>query len=505
MTAALRDDGAGAAGRRVAMLVGNGVRGDSRVQKVARSMADRGWEIVLFGRSATGRTERFVIGRASVLLLPVPRVVSGYDRARVRRPLPDPAVRAAYREARALLARWDAWDSGGRGDALRAASRGWLARHPAADALAAVLGSGPLAGPLRHAGTAVAGLVGRGGGWRALNPWLRDLELAFSPAVSAFRPDLIHAHDFHMVGIGARLARRLSTPARTVRWVYDAHEYLAGVEVPRRGDPRGRLRRRMLLGVEAEHIRRADAVVTVSEAIAERLRRDHALPVLPRVVLNAPWRPPAAANAAGEARPSVRAVVGLPDEVPLLLYSGGLAPRRGLATVVRGLAALPGVHLALVARDDDPDLAGLLDLAEHEGVRGRIHPAPYVAPERVVDYFESATIGLVPILHRPNHELSLITKYFEYLHAHLPVVTSDVRHMAETTRRLGVGEVFRAGDPEDFAAAVRRVLTHLERYRRRYSDRVTDPAARYRWEPQADALHALYRRLLCAAEPAAAG
>ena len=36
---------------RVVMLVDNGVEGDSRVQKAARSAAEAGWEVVLLGRS----------------------------------------------------------------------------------------------------------------------------------------------------------------------------------------------------------------------------------------------------------------------------------------------------------------------------------------------------------------------------------------------------------------------------------------------------------------------
>ncbi|OEV10809.1 hypothetical protein AN220_30960, partial [Streptomyces nanshensis] len=45
------------AGRRgrIVMLVCNGVEGDSRVQKTARSAAAAGWEVVLLGRSPDGR------------------------------------------------------------------------------------------------------------------------------------------------------------------------------------------------------------------------------------------------------------------------------------------------------------------------------------------------------------------------------------------------------------------------------------------------------------------
>ena len=39
---------------RVVMLVDNGVEGDSRVQKTARSAAEAGWDVTLLGCSTTG-------------------------------------------------------------------------------------------------------------------------------------------------------------------------------------------------------------------------------------------------------------------------------------------------------------------------------------------------------------------------------------------------------------------------------------------------------------------
>ena len=39
---------------RVVMLVDNGVQGDSRVQKTARSAAEAGWDVVLLGIHAGG-------------------------------------------------------------------------------------------------------------------------------------------------------------------------------------------------------------------------------------------------------------------------------------------------------------------------------------------------------------------------------------------------------------------------------------------------------------------
>lgn len=476
--------------RHVVMLVANAVAGDSRVQKIAWSMADAGWRVTLVGKALGTQIERFRLKDADVVLVPVPKVVSGYEKSRLRGGAVV-ARRAEYRRARAALAARDARTGGGVGSTAAARTRGWLEEHQQTDEIVGRLGRGPVGGAAKLAVTGTIGLVDPRGGWRQFNPWFADLELAIAPVVAELEPDLIHAHDFHMVGIGARLAATLSTPEHPVRWVYDAHEYLAGIDVPKRSDVRSTLRKRMLVGIQREYIRRADAVVTVSDGIADLLAADHRLREKPLVVLNAPV---IGKKTSGR---RLRDDVGVGEDVPLLLYSGGMAPRRGVSTVIDALVLLKDVnaHLALIAREDDPDVGALRRRANDRGVADRLHVVPYVPVEEVVPYIESATIGVVPILHHPNHELSLITKYFEYLHACLPILTSDVREMAETTRRLGVGEVFVAGDAASLAEAARRMLADLGAYKKVYAG-PDDPRGASRWEEQATKLDALYLRLL---------
>lgn len=481
---------AGSPAGNVVMLVANGVVGDSRVQKIAWSMADAGWRVTLVGRAPGGEVERFRLKDADVVLVPVPKVVSGYEKGRLRGGSVA-ARRVEYRKARAALAARDARTGGRLRSQAAASTRGWLDRHEGADEVVGLLGRGPVGGAAKLAVSGALGLTDPRGGWRQFNPWFADLELAMAPVVAELRPDIIHAHDFHMVGIGARLAATLSTPEHPVRWVYDAHEYLAGIDVPKRSDVRRILRRRMLVGVEREYIRHADAVVTVSDGIAKLLKADHRLVETPLVVLNAP----VISSKATERR--LRDDVGVGEGVPLLLYSGGMSPRRGVATVIDALVPLSDVdaHLALIAREDDPDVEALRRRAVERGVTDRVHVVPYVPVDEVVSYIASATIGVVPILHHPNHELSLITKYFEYLHACLPILTSDVREMADTTRRLGVGEVFVAGDADSLAQTARRMLGDLDTYRKVYAG-PDDPRGASLWEEQAAKLDALYRHLL---------
>ena len=417
---------------RIVMLVDNGVEGDSRVQKAARSAAAHGWDVTLLGCSPTGAGEQWRIGGARVRLLPM----GGGGPAGVRR---------------RLLARG--------GLPLRLAR---LARRP-----------------VEHAQVRFWRAVLGDRSWRKLEPGLWNYERAFGPVLDELAPDLIHAHDFRMLGVGARAVRRAAADGRTVRLVWDAHEYLPGAR-PRRDNARWLPAH---LAYEREYVPAADAVVTVSDTLAGMLQRTHRLAQRPSVVLNAPDAEP------GGDLPDLRALCGIGPDTPLLVYSGSMAPQRGLATVVEALPALPGVHLALVVADPAAPAVTALTAAD------RVHAVPYVPHDRVAAFLAAADVGVIPIHHWPNHEIALITKFFEYAHARLPIVVSDVRTMAETVRATGLGEVFPAGDAAAFARAVRAVLADPGRYRAVY-DGPDSPLPGWTWAAQAERLDGVHRALL---------
>ncbi|WP_431983462.1 glycosyltransferase [Streptomyces qinglanensis] len=531
------------------MLVCNGVEGDSRVQKTARSAAAAGWEVVLLGRSPDGRPASWRLGGAQVRLLPVPTPLDCPPRT-ARRPLLTRPL--AYRPATApyRAQRVKAWRdelrtrraalAAGRRPAPYAAAR--LAGPRAAARLAqrwvgfrtrqldrgtALRGTGS---PLDRAAVAVWRRALKERCWRRLWPGLYDFELAYGRAVDELRPDLIHAHDFRMLGVGARAKVRAAAAGRAVKLVWDAHEYLPGVR-PWQHDVRWLPAH---LAHEREYAPCADAAVTVSGTLAALLREAHGLAEEPAVVLNAPEAhattpthttgtsgtrtgtvAPASASTgtgaadggdsgpgeAGEdAVPSLRALCGIGTGTPLVVYSGAAAPQRGLGTMVEALAELPEVHTALVVpRPAAGYLRELRARAAELGAAERLHVLPYVPYRQVVPFLAEADAGAIPLHHWTNHEIALITKFFEYAHARLPLVVSDVRTMAATTRETGQGEVFRAEDTADYVRAVRAVLAAPQRYRAAYER--PGLLEQWTWEAQARTLDRIYARLLHQAAP----
>ncbi|MFI1001499.1 glycosyltransferase family 4 protein [Streptomyces galbus] len=505
---------------RVVMLVDNKVEGDSRVQKAAESAAAAGWDVVLLGlvRSGSGRTWK--LGDAEVRLLPLktPLAKRHAERHRslLRRPFAyPPGPMAAYRRqwvkawrvdlaTRRAALRVAPQAVGGpafrRVEALRLLMAGpaskflqkWV-EFRARQAAQAQKAGRALRGPLDRTFTALWRAAKGNRAWRRLEPVLWDYELTYGKEIDALRPDIIHANDFRMLGVGARAAVRARAKGRQVKLVWDAHEFLPGVrpwEDNAHWIPGNTAH-------ESEYAPFADAVVTVSAGLGDLLRERHGLKEQPTVVLNAPDRPverdPALVDV--EPEPDLRALCGIGPDVPLVVYSGSPGPQRGLGDMVEALPQLDGVHMAFVVPSPAAGyIQGLLRRAQELGVGDRLHAVPYVKHWQVVRFLSAADAGCIPIHHWPNHEIALITKFFEYSHARLPLVVSDVKTMSEVTRSTGQGEVCRAQDVDDLARAIKAVLADPEKYTAAYDK--PGLLDTWTWEAQAEVLDGLYTRLL---------
>ncbi|MER5749961.1 glycosyltransferase family 4 protein [Streptomyces sp. NPDC002088] len=494
---------------RIVMLVDNAVNGDSRVQKEARSAAEAGWDVVLLGKAKGKKEQTWEIGDAQVRLLSVPGPMARrrheYRRAVLRSPLAyRPGPLAAYRRQKIKAWRADlnirqilAKQEGSALGRLRLLAPRFLARFMYSwvklrhrSTLALEKRRKDMDSALDRFTTAFWRKTMGKRAWRKLDPHLWDYELAYGKVIDELKPDLIHANDFRMLGVGARATLRARAKGRKVKLVWDAHEFLPGIK-PWSPHPRWHVAQ---CAHELEYSRHADAVTTVSDTLAGMLQERHGLKTRPTVVLNAPDAEVSPEQAA-EPVPDLRELCGIGHDVPLTVYSGAAAPQRGLDIMVESLPQLPDVHTAFVVLNTESEyMRTLRARAEELGVGDRLHILPYVPHYQVVRFLSAADLGVIPIHHWPNHEIALITKFFEYSHARLPLVVSDVKTMGAMVEQTGQGEVFRAEDVADYVRAVKSVLGDAERYRSVYDK--PGLLDQWTWEAQADVLDEVYSGLL---------
>jgi glycogen(starch) synthase len=243
--------------------------------------------------------------------------------------------------------------------------------------------------------------------------------------------DVVHAHDFETLPAAWRIARR-----GNARLVYDAHEIYSDQEP----DP-PRLHRTVVSVLERWFARRADAVVTVNDPIAQELEGRLGLRARPLVVLNCPRL--------------IDAAPAVPHDGPLrVVYQGAMGPGRYLDDLLDAAVAAPGIELTL--RVAGSDLDALRADVRKRGLDGRVRVVEPVAPDVLVESLVGFDVGLV--INRPvtlNDELVLPNKLFEYLMAGLAVVVPNLRALAPVVD--GVGLTYPPGETSALAAALERL------------------------------------------------
>lgn len=482
---------------RVLMLVGNDIRHDTRVLKSALAVADGGAHVTVIGYSSEGYFEHRSFGGVEIYRVPVPWRSADRSKKRRARFVRDSLFTGLNTTDRTMvmrranIRRAEALELGGRDREVRAV----------ATKVAALVES--------KAGRVGAGLgrVERKGrrqalqwydnqtvfvSWRRQLPAIDDYDIAYGHLIDQLDWDVIHAHDVHHMGTAARAVARRRAAGREAYWIYDAHEFVPGLSIY---PPRTLRVRAAYADLESEFIPYADKVITVTEPLAQELRRRHHLSATPGVVLNAPVLDGLLEHStAGD----VRAACGLGPEERLLVYAGGVTAARGVHTAVEALPELPHqVHLAVVCvpHTDTHPVRQLRDLATELGVQDRVHLLPPAAPDDVSAFVSTADVGVIPLVHFGSHEFALANKLFEYLHAGLPLLVSDCRAQADFVREHEVGEVHVSEDPHDFARAARAVLDRAPQIRCHIADH-PEMLAPYDWRRQAENLRQAYRDLL---------
>ncbi|MCC6552329.1 MAG: glycosyltransferase [Polyangiaceae bacterium] len=278
--------------------------------------------------------------------------------------------------------------------------------------------------------------------WRRMRALLRRID----EAIDALGPDVVHASSPALVGLPAlRAARRRGLP-----FVYEVRDPWEDTSVDR-----GKLAEESPLYLAARAaegwlLRRADAVVTICEALREELAyrapRPEGIAVVPNGVDTARFSPRAP-------REDLRARWGLGGK-KVIGYVGALRPCEGLATLVaampRILAEAPEAHLLLAGRgDEEPRLRAQIEAA---GLGGRVTLAGEIPRGEIADVYPLLDLVVYP---RRLTRATALTTPLEPLEAMAmarPVLASDVPAMRELVRPGETGMLFRADDGDALAA-----------------------------------------------------
>lgn len=310
---------------------------------------------------------------------------------------------------------------------------------------------------------------------------LTYLASAVRRAVSRPRADILYTRDLGVASWILRLPGWARPPL-----VYESHG-LAHVFGATLGDllsnaakaSRGKQRR--LAARERQVWRAAEGYVTLTAALRHGL--ESAWGARPRVstVPDGMRLPVGRTFAAPCAGPTVT-----------VAYAGHLYPWKGVETLLRAIARVPGVNGLIVGgHPAEADLPRLQALARDLHLEGRVRFTGLVAPPDVAAHVAGADILVLPnSASAVSATYTSPLKLFEYLAAGRAIVASDLPALREVLTHEVDALLVPPDDPGALAGAVRR-LAEDRTLAARLARAAFDLAPRFTWARRAERLEAL--------------
>ncbi len=184
---------------------------------------------------------------------------------------------------------------------------------------------------------------------------------------------------------------------------------------------------------------------------------------------------------------ALRKDLGIGHDVPLVGVLGRLAPIKDHATLIDAIAALDGVHLAILGEGETSD--ALRNKVDEAGLRSRVH---FVGWRHDV----AGAIGDMDVVALSSRNEGSPVSLIEALATARPVVSTDVGGVRSVVRDGVTGYLTRPGDAAGLAARLGELLGDAELRRRMGDEGRRDVRDRYASERLVSDIRELYRELV---------
>ena len=286
----------------------------------------------------------------------------------------------------------------------------------------------------------------------------------------SFRYDIIHCHDLDTLPI----ATFIKCFKPKTRLIYDAHEYET-----ERAHIKG-IVKRLYQVTERFFIRYANAVIAVSNSIADEYERLYHIPK-PYLILNCPPYQKIEKHDLFRKRFSIRS-----DQM-IFLYQGGLMEHRGIEMTLEAFKNVTDGNKVIVFMGYG-SLENMIKQAASEYNTIFYHEA--VNQNVLLQHTASADVGLMLI---ENTSLSYYycapNKFYEYSMAGLPVIISNLYDMRRLVEKYDNGLIVEQNN----MSRLLDVITHLTHDEIKHMQRnIPEITKKYNWEQQEKILLDIY-------------
>lgn len=259
------------------------------------------------------------------------------------------------------------------------------------------------------------------------------------------KADLLVANDLDTL-----LPNYLISRIKRIPLIYDSHEYFT--EVP---ELQNRLAvKKVWLGIEEAIFPKLKNVFTVNESIAGLYKEKYGVDV--KVIRNVPVTR-ANENAINPAD------LNIPDGNHILIFQGsGINVQRGAEEAVEVMKYLEKVTLLFVGGGDV--VGNLKQSVLKEGLQEKVKFIKRQTPQDLRRYTAMADIGLsLDKDSNINYRYSLPNKLFDYIHASVPVLASDLPEVRKIVEGYQIGLISDSHEPGQLADLIRKMLSDKSR------------------------------------------
>ncbi len=228
--------------------------------------------------------------------------------------------------------------------------------------------------------------------------------------------------------------------------IYDSHEFFT--EVPELIN-RPRVQD-FWVSLEKWILPKLDSMITVNQSIAELFRQKYGVSM--KVVRNIP-------KFDQDIPVKTRSELGLPEDKKLVILQGsGINIDRGAEEVVEAMKMVDGAVLLILGSGDV--IGHLKKQVEVEGLNEKVIFKDRMSYTDMMTHTCLADLGLT--LDKDiniNYRFSLPNKLFDYIHAGIPVLGSNLKEVRNVIEQYQVGEVVEEVQPKVLARKITEMLS----------------------------------------------
>ncbi|MGB3947059.1 MAG: glycosyltransferase [Bacteroidia bacterium] len=269
---------------------------------------------------------------------------------------------------------------------------------------------------------------------------------------------------------------------KNVPLVYDTHEVFC--EVPElQNNP---LKKKIWKSIELWIFPKLKHVFTVNQSIATLYRNEYGVNV--NVVRNVPFLKK-------HLSPISKEALGLPNNKKIILLQGaGINVDRGAEEAVEAMQYVNNAILLIIGSGDVIDK--LQQMTIDLNLQERVLFIGKVPLEKLLQYTPHADLGLT--LDKDtniNYRYSLPNKLFDYIHAGVPVLSSNLIEIKTIIDKYAIGDCILNHQPEHIASKINSIFNSVETLTN-WKKNTKIAASELNWETEEQQLMKVYKQFL---------